>query len=60
MLAAAGSSAAIEVDGGVDETNAAALVEAGASILVAGAAIFGQPDAGRAVGALRAAAGRTG
>ena len=35
----------IEVDGGVDATNAHALVAAGADILVAGSAVFGQGDA---------------
>ena len=34
----------IEVDGGVDTTNARSLVEAGAEILVAGSAVFGQKD----------------
>jgi ribulose-phosphate 3-epimerase len=53
LLAAAGSAAAIEVDGGVDRTNAAALVDAGASILVAGAAIFRAPDLVRATRDLR-------
>jgi ribulose-phosphate 3-epimerase len=48
--------AAIEVDGGVEPANAAALVAAGAAILVAGASIFGQPDPGAAVRALRRAA----
>ena len=43
----AGSQADIEVDGGVDDGNAAALVRAGASILVAGASIFGTPRPGR-------------
>ena len=42
-----------EVDGGVDTTNAAALVEAGASILVAGAAIFRAPDLAKATRDLR-------
>jgi ribulose-phosphate 3-epimerase len=50
------SHAAIEVDGGVDRTNAARLVEAGATILVAGNSIFGTPDPARATGELRAAA----
>ena len=54
----AGSSATIEVDGGVDVTNAAALVAAGASILVAGASIFGTADPGGALRALRHAAGK--
>lgn len=35
----------IEVDGGVDAGNVKALVEAGAGILVAGSAVFGQGDA---------------
>jgi ribulose-phosphate 3-epimerase len=48
--------AAIEVDGGVEPANAAALVAAGASILVAGASIFGQPDPAAALHALRRAA----
>ena len=34
----------LEVDGGVDDTNAAALQAAGASVLVAGSAIYGHPD----------------
>jgi ribulose-phosphate 3-epimerase len=34
----------IEVDGGVDSTNARTLVDAGAEILVAGNAVFGDPD----------------
>ena len=57
MLTAAGSQAAIEVDGGVDASNAAALVAAGATVLVAGASIFGTPDAAAATRALRQAAG---
>lgn len=55
-LAASGSPAAIEVDGGVDLGNAHALVSAGASILVAGTAIFGTPDPAAATVALRRAA----
>ncbi len=38
----------VEVDGGVDLSNAGALAQAGASILVAGASIFAQPDPARA------------
>jgi ribulose-phosphate 3-epimerase len=57
LLAADGSAAVIEVDGGVDVTNAAALVSAGASILVAGASIFATPDPAEATRALRRAAG---
>ena len=59
LLQRTGSAAAIEVDGGVDLANAAAVVEAGASILVAGNAIFGTADAEAATRALRAAAGRS-
>jgi ribulose-phosphate 3-epimerase len=58
LLDRAGATAPIEVDGGVDLTNAAAVVEAGASILVAGNAIFGTPDAEAATRGLRAAARR--
>ena len=56
LIAAAGSAADIEVDGGVTTGNAATLVAAGASILVAGASIFGTSDPGAAVHALRASA----
>src|SRR5689334_10299528 len=49
LLSSGGQGAAIEVDGGVDTGNAAALVAAGASILVAGASIFAQPDPAAAV-----------
>jgi ribulose-phosphate 3-epimerase len=54
--AEAGVKAVIEVDGGVDAGNAAELVEAGAEILVAGTAIYGQEDPKAAIGQLRAAA----
>jgi ribulose-phosphate 3-epimerase len=56
LLAREGSRAVIEVDGGVDRTNAARLVDAGATILVAGNSIFGTPDPERAAQDLRAAA----
>lgn len=46
----------IGVDGGVTERNAAALVAAGASHLVAGSAVFGRGEVGSAVAALRRAA----
>ena len=57
LLDARGSRANIEVDGGVDNGNAAALVEAGADILVAGASIFGGGDAAGATAELRRAIG---
>ncbi len=43
----------IEVDGGIDETTAPLVVAAGARILVAGSAIFGKPDRGAAMEAIR-------
>ncbi len=56
LLDAAGNPAPIEVDGGVDVSNAARLVAAGATILVAGNAIFGSANPAAATRALRAAA----
>ena len=56
LLAARGSSAQIEIDGGVDASNISDIVSAGATILVAGNAIFGSADAEAATRALRAAA----
>ena len=50
------NAAPIEVDGGIDRSNAARIVEAGASILVAGHSIFGTGDPERATRDLRAAA----
>ena len=43
----------ISVDGGVAVSNAAALVEAGADVLVAGSSVFAQPDYARAIQQLR-------
>jgi ribulose-phosphate 3-epimerase len=57
-LTRAGSAAVIEVDGGVDLGNAGQLVAAGATILVAGASVYGTPDPAAAVHALRRAATR--
>jgi len=59
VLARAGSSAPIEIDGGIDQSNAADVVAAGATILVAGNAIFGAADPEAATRALRAACGST-
>jgi ribulose-phosphate 3-epimerase len=58
VLAAAGSEAPIEIDGGISLANAGEVVAAGASILVAGNAIFGTSDAEAATRALRAAANK--
>jgi ribulose-phosphate 3-epimerase len=46
----------IEVDGGIDTTTAPVAVAAGANVLVAGSAIFGQPRPWQAADAIRAAA----
>ena len=46
---------AIEVDGGVKADNAAGIRAAGADVLVAGTAIFGQPDYRAAIRSLRPA-----
>jgi ribulose-phosphate 3-epimerase len=54
----AGTNVDVEVDGGVDLSNAGLLVEAGASLLVAGASIFGSPDPAAATRALARLAGR--
>lgn len=55
-IAALGSTAAIEVDGGVDVGTAPAVAAAGASLLVAGSAIFGSAEPGAAFAAISAAA----
>jgi len=44
MMLESGSSAMIEVDGGVTLNNARSLVDAGVDVLVAGNTIFGSPD----------------
>ena len=54
MIDAAGSHAIIEVDGGVNTKTAPALVEKGASLLVAGSALYGAEDARAFVAALHA------
>ena len=44
MLDRAGSDAIIEVDGGVNEKTAQMLIDRGATMLVAGSALYGAPD----------------
>lgn len=56
LLDRAGNPAPIEVDGGVDLTTVGQVVDAGASILVAGHAVFGAGQPERAARALKAAA----
>jgi ribulose-phosphate 3-epimerase len=53
LLSAAGSKAPIEIDGGVDASNIEAIAAAGATIFVAGHAIFGAPDPEAATRTLR-------
>jgi ribulose-phosphate 3-epimerase len=52
LLGTANSAAELEVDGGVDASNAASIVSAGASVLVAGSAVYGHPE-GPAAGIAR-------
>ncbi len=59
MVASEASNVRIAVDGGIDETTARPVVEAGASVLVAGNAIFGRTDRAAAVQAIRRAATTT-
>lgn len=56
LIARRGARARIEVDGGIDPETAGRVVAAGAQILVAGAAVLGQPDPVAALQRLRAAA----
>jgi ribulose-phosphate 3-epimerase len=58
LLDRVGSRAGIGVDGGVDTTNAGRLAAAGATMLVVGSALFGQPDLAQATRDLHAAANR--
>ncbi|HEV7921284.1 MAG TPA: ribulose-phosphate 3-epimerase [Thermoanaerobaculia bacterium] len=46
---------AIEVDGGIDARTAPLVVAAGASMLVAGSAVFGRPDRAAAIESIRSA-----
>lgn len=56
LLDRAGNAAPIEVDGGIDLTTVASVVDAGARMLVAGNAVFGGGHAESAARELRAAA----
>jgi ribulose-phosphate 3-epimerase len=56
MIKAQGSRAKIEIDGGIGIENAAAVVAAGAEILVAGSAVFGKPDPAESLRQLLSAA----
>ena len=56
MLEERGLKAEIQVDGGINNSTAAAVTKAGADVLVAGSAIFGRKDPAAAVRELRKAA----
>jgi ribulose-phosphate 3-epimerase len=56
LLDRAGNAAPVEIDGGIDQHNVSRVVAAGASIIVAGSAIFHTPDPERATRELKAAA----
>jgi ribulose-phosphate 3-epimerase len=55
MLDRIGSAALLEVDGGIKIDNAARVVAAGATVLVAGSAVFSSRDYAATIAALRAA-----
>jgi ribulose-phosphate 3-epimerase len=55
MIDAAERPVALAVDGGITPETAPLVIAAGADTLIAGTAIFGTPDYGAAIGALRAA-----
>jgi len=56
MREVVGAGAILEVDGGIDVETAPAVAEAGATLLVAGSAVFGSPDPAAAYRALAEAA----
>ena len=55
-IAKRGLKTKIEVDGGITPETVGRVVRAGATVLVAGTAVFGKPDYAKAIEALRAAA----
>lgn len=56
MLSALEQKPLLEVDGGINEQNIASVAEAGADVLVAGAAIFGKDNYASTIAALKTAA----
>jgi ribulose-phosphate 3-epimerase len=44
MIDSSGHDILIEVDGGIDTTNASRLIESGVNVLVAGSSVFGSAD----------------
>jgi len=57
MRALVGDAVELEVDGGIDRDTAGPAAEAGASLFVAGSAVFGADDPGEAFRAIAAAVG---
>ena len=55
MISESGANTLVEVDGGVTFSNACDIVEGGADILVAGNAVFGSDDMGKAISELKSA-----
>jgi len=53
LVAEKGLQLDIEVDGGIDEENVHEVVARGGNVLVAGAGVYGRPDAVEAIGGLR-------
>jgi ribulose-phosphate 3-epimerase len=53
LLDSIGSKAELEVDGGIKTSNIAEVARAGANVFVAGSAIFGSPDYGATMRAMR-------
>jgi ribulose-phosphate 3-epimerase len=58
MIDASGYAIELEIDGGIGPDNAGLVARTGASVLVAGSAIFGQTDRAAAIQAMRDAASR--
>ena len=56
LIARLGSNALLEVDGGINADNAAAVIKAGAEVLVAGSAIFNSSNYAETIQAFRSAA----
>jgi ribulose-phosphate 3-epimerase len=57
LRAALPAETALEIDGGVDHSTAGPCADQGATLLVAGSAVFGAPDPAEAYAAIAAAAG---
>jgi ribulose-phosphate 3-epimerase len=53
IVEASGRPVQIQVDGGICPSNSAEVIEAGADVLVAGSAVFGQPDLATAIKDIR-------